>query len=279
MNARRLSLPTILLAAAVSAAAQSDASLSGAETLARAALAEGRASAAAAAAKAPKSCPDARELETPFEATLVSADGSSRTIPFAYAGCREEGRNDYLPPYTERDYEGPDGYGLTVLTDEGADSSEVLLSRGGDWAGNFGKIANADLLSGNPVPAGDAAVEDGDAARKVAVSLRDAAKPIYPQTAACDAAIGKEVGSSPRDAQGRLSLGFSPFGSGPSLALLTASDAYYYHEDCDICAALDRCDLKTGAVSNAITAHSVDCSDMAPLKKGSAPVYDACAAR
>jgi len=269
-------------AASVRAAAQSDGGLSAAENQARAAVAAQRAAATAPAAapaapKAAKSCSDAKELETPFDATLTYADGREpRVLRLEYAGCREEGRNDYLPPYTERDYRGPDGYGLTIVTDEAQTSSEVLLSQGRDWAGDFGGLENAKLVSGDPVAAGDASLKDGAATAKVQVSLRNAAKPLYPQALACEAAMQKQIiAGGLRDAQGRPNLGFTNYGA--SLVLLTATEAYYYHEDCDICAALDRCTLKSAEVKNVVTAHSVSCDDVEPHAKGQQVVYDACA--
>jgi hypothetical protein len=285
--AERTSALAVLLAAALSspAAAQSgvdrDGGLSAAVLQAGEAVAAQRAAATTAAApaapKAPPSCSDARELETPFEATLSYADGRKPLVlRFEYAGCREEGRNDYLPPYTERDYRGPDGYGLTVVTNDGEPSSEVLLSQGRDWAGDFGKLENAKLVSGDPLSAGDASLKEGAAAAKVKVSLRGAAKPLYAQALACEAALQKQVGSPLRDAQGRPNTGFASYGA--SLVLLTATDAYYYHEDCDICAALDRCALKTAEVTNVITANSVSCGDVEASAKGQQVVYDACAA-
>ena len=44
--------------------------------------------------------------------------------------------------------------------------------------------------------------------------------------------------------------------------MVTKKAVYVYHEDCDICAELDRCDLETGKISEVVVAHSVSCSDM-----------------
>jgi hypothetical protein len=59
-----------------------------------------------------------------------------------------------------------------------------------------------------------------------------------------------------------------------SLWLLTDAAAYYYHEDCDICAAVDSCDMRTGRMTEWRTAHSVDCSAAAPLKQGRTVLVD-----
>lgn len=60
-----------------------------------------------------------------------------------------------------------------------------------------------------------------------------------------------------------------------ALVLQTSKEAYYYYEDCDICANIDKCDLNTGAITRVAAAHSVDCSDIAPFAAGA--VYNACA--
>jgi hypothetical protein len=89
----------------------------------------------------------------------------------------------------------------------------------------------------------------------------------------CEAAIKKTFGTGVRDFKGGLSKGFTR--EGFSLVLLTTTDAFFYHEDCDICAAVERCSLKDGSLSTFKTAHSVDCGDLAPfLKKDVA--YSAC---
>lgn len=92
----------------------------------------------------------------------------------------------------------------------------------------------------------------------------------------CEASLKKAFGADVRDFKGVLSKGFSR--AGMSLVLLTATDAFFYHEDCDICAAVERCSLKDGALTTFKTAHSVDCRDLAPfLKKDVA--YSACPLR
>lgn len=60
-----------------------------------------------------------------------------------------------------------------------------------------------------------------------------------------------------------------------ALVLQTVKEAYYYYEDCDICAEIDKCDLNTGAVSRVVVAHSAGCSDIARFAAGA--VYSACA--
>lgn len=95
----------------------------------------------------------------------------------------------------------------------------------------------------------------------------------YTALARCEAAIKKTFGVDVRDFKGVLSKGFTR--DGLSLVLLTTTDAFFYHEDCDICAAVERCSLKDGSLTNLKTAHSVDCGDLAPfLKKDVA--YSAC---
>lgn len=89
----------------------------------------------------------------------------------------------------------------------------------------------------------------------------------------CEASIKKAFGVDVRDAQGVITKGFNR--DGMSLVLLTTTDAFFYHEDCDICAAVERCSLKDGSISNYKSAHSVDCGDLAPfLAKNIA--YSAC---
>ncbi|MCM2304268.1 MAG: hypothetical protein NDJ72_06160 [Elusimicrobia bacterium] len=98
----------------------------------------------------------------------------------------------------------------------------------------------------------------------------------YADLARCEASIKKAFGADVRDFKGVLNKGFSR--SGMSLVLLTTTDAFFYHEDCDICAAVERCSLKDGSISAFKTAHSVDCRDLAPfLKKNVA--YSACPLR
>jgi hypothetical protein len=264
----------LVLAAAAAQSTDRDADFAGAVSAAQAALqqntlpqtmgtAAAKAAVQAAAAPAAKSqsCPDAKELETSF--VLIVA---GRELPFTYAGCDQEERNDYLAPYTERSYKGLDGFGLTIVTKNGWEpggnydgtTSEVLVSKGKDWVASSGEIANAKLVSGQTVDVGTFKVHmAGD----------------YPQTRVCDQGIKKLAGYSPRDSQGKVAVGFNTY---PSLVLLNDSQAYYYHEDCDICAELDVCDLKTGQTRAALVEHSVSCSDMDPYRQERGEVYSAC---
>jgi hypothetical protein len=225
--------------------------------------------AAAVVAAAPASCPDAKELEVAFQL----AKGSGEPMRFSYDGCREEGRNDYLPPYTERYYKGPDGYGLVIVTDEGETSSDVLLSLGQDWAGRYGKLDNARLVSGEKIVVG----EGKDQAVLSAV-------PDFSRLQGCEAALTQSsaYGSTVvRDAAGKPYLGFTAAQYDESstvvesLVLLTDDAAYYYSESCDICADIDRCDLKTHRVTSVVHAHSAGCVDLAAYAKGIV-AYDAC---
>ena len=95
----------------------------------------------------------------------------------------------------------------------------------------------------------------------------------YADLPRCEASIKKAFGVDVRDFKGSLSKGFNR--EGVSLVLLTTTDAYFYHEDCDICAAVERCSLKDGSLSSFKTAHSVDCGDLAPLLKKNV-AYSAC---
>lgn len=201
----------------------------------------------------PPSCGEpGKELERASFALAIPK--ASAPIKLVYAGCRDEGRNDYLSGYTERDYKGADGYGLTLVTRHGdgaypaaheEDSSEVLVSKGKDWIARVRAVENAQLVSGEAVEAG-----------KLSVS---AIKAEPPQVKACEGKLPKPV-------------------YGPNeLWLLTKTTAYYYREDCDICAELDSCDLATGKVKEEINAHMIECSEVAPFKKGAEIVYDRCA--
>ena len=102
----------------------------------------------------------------------------------------------------------------------------------------------------------------------------------------CEAAMAKSLDfrqTAFRDGKGEPLSGFEAAyysESGPmpvSLVLRTENEAYYYHQDCDICAAVDKCDLKTSKVSNVISAHSITCQDLAPYAGGA--IYSACAGR
>lgn len=227
----------------------------------------------------PSSCADAKELEMSFALTLAGG----REMEFSYAGCQEEGRNDYLPPYTERYYRGPDGYGLTIVTENGwgpgtnhdGTTSEVLVSKGKDYVGRYGEIANAKLVSGEIVSMDQA---------QTSALLRGL--PDYPELKACEAALDQPSSYSKtvfRDGR-KPYLGYDAarYGEGGatvmSLVLLTDTAAYYYSEPCDICADVDMCDLKTHAVKSVLHAHMIDCRDMVSYTKGKV-VFDACAPR
>lgn len=92
----------------------------------------------------------------------------------------------------------------------------------------------------------------------------------------CEAALKKAFGADVRDFKGALKKGFSR--DGMSLVLLTATDAFFYHEDCDICSAVERCSLKDGSLSTFKTSHSVGCLDLAPFLKTKV-AYSACPLR
>ncbi len=233
---------------------------------------------AAAAKSAPSSCEDAKELETPLEFALKYADGRKPLdLRFEYAGCDWAPRNDYLPPYTERSYKAADGYGLTILTNDGEKASDVLFSKDGKWVGNFGAYDNAAIVSGDPVVVNAADHEDD---KKIlgASTLRNAAKPLYPQLKGCETADWSKASATgaPARENGRPVTGYSNNRGAPSLVLLTKTAAFYYHEDCDICAEVTRCDLTSHALTSAVAAHSVDCADMKKYRSEPGVLYDAC---
>ncbi|MBI2386905.1 MAG: hypothetical protein HYV14_13010 [Elusimicrobia bacterium] len=108
----------------------------------------------------------------------------------------------------------------------------------------------------------------------------------FPQRPVCEAALTRSMKwASPvfSAADGKPFRGFGAVGYsasrsvGVSLVLLTDSAAYYYYESCDICADVDRVDLKTYQVTSAVAAHSVRCEDLVRFKTG-AIAYDACPA-
>jgi hypothetical protein len=247
------------------------------EAALRAALDDARAAVAASPAKPIPSCADAKELETRFEMTVSFAGGRQPLeLSFEYAGCEEEGRNDYLPPYTTRSYKGQDGYELVFVTNEGASETDVLLSKGGrDWVGRFSMFANADLVSGRPLAVGGVTLKDSASEVKGKAVLRDSAKPLYPELKACEAADWSKASGTgaPQRSNGKPETGYGR--GGPSLVLLTKTAAYYYHEDCDICAEVTKCELATGKLSSQIAAHSISCEDMKPYSKDA--VFDDCA--
>ena len=275
MKSQNQLLLAVALAACSAGASFAQSSLEPEDALG-AALAQARSEVAASPAKAITTCPDAQELETPFELTVSFSDGRKPLeLSFRYGGCEQERRNDYLPAYTERSYYGADGYGLTITTNDGESRSDVLVSKGVDWVGQFGIIENEALLSGNPLSAGTVSVKDGAVERKGKAVLRDSARPLYPQLAACEAAdwTHEAAGAPRRGVSAKPETGYGV--PGPSLVLLTKTAAYYYHEDCDICAEVTKCELSTGRLSSTIHAHSVNCSDMKPYSQDI--VFDACA--
>lgn len=272
---------TLLLAVAFAAFAAGSSAAQVAvepEAALRAALDDARAAVAASPAKPIPSCADAKELETSFQLAVSFRSGlAPAELNFEYAGCAEEGRNDYLPPYTTRSYKGADGYGLTVVTNDGESSSEVLVSKGKDWVAQFGSLSNARLASGDPVSAGVMTVKDASSERRGIASVRNAAKPMYPQLNRCEASDWSKASGSgaPTRSGGKPDMGFGR--GGPSLVLLTKTAAFYYHEDCDICAEITKCELGSGALSSVAVAHSVDCSDIKKYRSEPGVVFDACA--
>lgn len=96
----------------------------------------------------------------------------------------------------------------------------------------------------------------------------------YADLKRCEDSVKKAYGVSLRDFKGNLATGFGR--GGYNLVLLTTTDAYFYHEDCDICAAVDKCSLKDGVLTDYKTAHSVDCSDLAPAMKAGTVVTSSC---
>jgi hypothetical protein len=270
-----------------SAAAQSE--LSAAYDAARAAAAakpapsaKPAASPATAASSKPTTCDEAKELETALEITLTPAMGYPVSeTRYEYVGCDWAPRNDYLPPYTTRSYLAQNGVGLTVVTDEGSALSVVLLSEGTKWTSRVGVpsknmlVGNEALASGDPVSAAVVDAADGRIGRGSAV-IRNAAKPMYPQLKACETADwSRAAASAPTRANGKPAVGWDGRGI-TSLVLLTKTAAYYYHEDCDICAEVTRCELSNGLLSSAAVAHSVDCGDLKKQRSESGVVYDAC---
>jgi len=88
----------------------------------------------------------------------------------------------------------------------------------------------------------------------------------YVELRRCEASMKAAFGQDVRDFKGILVTGFSNRDS-LSLVLLTTTDAFFYHEDCDICAAVERCSLKDGKVTTYKAAHSVDCGDLSSFLK------------
>jgi len=117
----------------------------------------------------------------------------------------------------------------------------------------------------------------GAAVEAAQAAVAAAPKPLYPQVMICEAADWSKASAvgAPVRSEGKPDMGFTR--GGPSLVLLTKTAAYYYHEDCDICAELTKCDLATGKLTSAIAAHMVGCSDMKTYRSEPGVVYDSCA--
>lgn len=100
----------------------------------------------------------------------------------------------------------------------------------------------------------------------------------------CEAALAETITWIPpvfRDGYGTIFLGFAAAAYSESaamkvsLVLVTDAAAYYYYESCDICAEVDRVDLKTHAVTKVLQGHAVGCGDMLPFVQGRI-IYDSC---
>ena len=143
----------------------------------------------------------------------------------------------------------------------------------------FGQTADRDAEFKSAVGAASAAISKSFA-DKSAPAAAVPAKPRpaktaekYPELKPCEAALKKTLDWSLRGSDGDIATGYMR--GGPSLVLLTESSAYYYHEDCDICAEVTACDLKTQQISSAAYGHMVDCRDMKRYETGKI-VYNAC---
>jgi hypothetical protein len=151
MSHAKISLATAVFAAMISLPAAAQV---GSDPQAIAALA------AAYGQKQEASCADAKELEIPFALTLYNtSDRRTFERHFQYAGCHEEGRNDYQPPYTARYYKDEAGLDLVIVTDNLADNSEVLIFRARDMIKDF-RSSNNDLVSGDLIDVRDKPAND-----------------------------------------------------------------------------------------------------------------------
>ncbi len=107
----------------------------------------------AASRPVPDSCGPAPELETSY---ALAAPGAAGPVTLAYVGCRESGRNDYDPGWTERYYEGSDGFSMTLATDHGDGAypsvgdrvSQVLVYQGQRLVVELDAVDNAKIVSG-----------------------------------------------------------------------------------------------------------------------------------
>ena len=173
-------------------------------------------------------CPDAKELERSFELTVVPAGGVPVVLKFEYSGCDAVPRNDLQAPYTERDYDAPGGFGLTIVTDDGRDFSDVLFSKGKTWLGRFGSIPNSDLVSGKVLK-----VSDQDKKLKDDPLLRGipaGGSAIFAAVRACEKQMDRSLSGQTLFSETRLMF-------------VTDSGAYFHYEACDICAATKICIL------------------------------------
>ena len=138
-----------------------------------------------------------------------------------------------------------------------------------------GKIAAAQQRQSRERKASEA-LKTGSAAKCTPAQADEA----YAALKRCETALKKMNGSGIFDAQGSVITGFAagryPGGSG--LVLLTTTEAFVYHEDCGVCAAIDRCTLKSGLVQNAITMRGITCDDIAQVARvvKGVVVYSAC---
>lgn len=209
-------------------------------------------------AKTKATCPDAQELETNFVITMT-AGGNSTSVRFTYGSCREAERNDYLPPYTERNYDSDSGYHLTIVTNQGESTSEVLLAEGKAWIGRT-RLWNGALASNMPSYAGELTSKGVKSAWSIR-SVKPTIAERFPQIKTCEEVVAK---------QGQY---FGYYG-GPTILMITDKTAFYQHQDCDICDEISACDLQTGALRTAVTAHMLSCSDLEPFRKGAKIVFD-----
>lgn len=210
-------------------------------------LSEAGAEAARITAEAPRSsCPDGREqYERRFQLYLRPAgNGPSQSVYFLYKSCYEHGERGQEGPGTVRTYEPKEGgWKLTLTLYEGNGYADVRLWRGEQYLGRLGAIRN-EAAAANQFVRIDRVLGGDAELRGVPIEPVDR----FPQLALCEEQFNRNYQPS-RNAY---------------LMMLTDEQAYYYYEDCDICAAVDWCDLKTGRFGTVRAAHSVSCSDIAP---------------
>ncbi len=190
------------------------------------------------------------ELETVYQLTLKKG---AQPVILVYSGCRDEDRDDLVAGYTERDFQGDDGYGMALITGHGDGAynnpsespkvSHVLIAKGKTWIADFGDIENAKITSQGEIAKGEMTLQ--------------AVNHAIPSVPKCDA-----------DVQ-------SPYGR-TDLWLLTKKKAYYYVESCDICEEIDSCDLQTGKIKVEVAAHQVSCGEISRFTAGEEIVYQSC---